>query len=137
MKNGWIVKRTGKEGPCFHLLADDGLVLARSVEYAAQEEVDRAIATLRQICGAPIEDQTGGKAERLPCPKYEMSRNEAGEFRFLLRDAQEAVLLQSPVFLAGYTCRQGIQQVSQFAPEASVVVPNHEGSAVTGQVMHV
>lgn len=135
MKNGLIVKRTGEAGPCFHLLADDGLVLARSVEYAAEEDVERAIATLREICGAPVEEQTGGKAACLPCPKYEMTQNEAGGSRFVLKDAQGAVLLHSPVFLAEYTCRQGIQQVAQFAPEAEVVAPNHEGNAVTGQVM--
>lgn len=137
MKNGMIVKRTGQAGACFHLLADDGLVLARSAEYAAEEEFDQAVAILRQICGAPVEDQTSGQTMVLPCPKYEMFQNEAGEFHFLLKNAQGAVLLRSPVFMAGYTCRQGIQQVSQFAPEAPVVVPNHEDSPITGQVMHV
>lgn len=137
MKNGTIVRRKGKQGDCFHLLADDGLVLARSVDYASEEAFNQAITALRHICNAPVEDRTTDNAVPLHCPKYELSRNDAGEFRFQLKDAQGTIVLNGPVFLTDYTCRRGIQLVSCFAPEASVVIPTHESTAITGQTMSV
>lgn len=137
MKKGMIVKKKMGEKFCFDLLAADGLVLCRSVDYATEEACMEAIESLRKNCGAPIEDDTVEGFVAKPCPKYEMRRNEIGEFRFLLKNETGNILVHGPAFLVGYTCKRGIEQVEKYAPDASIVVPNHTGDISTGQVLHV
>lgn len=126
MKAGMIVKKHTKDRHCFDLLAADGLILCRSEAYAAEEASMAAIAQLREVCTAPVEDQTLGDYEYLDYPKYEMFRNPAGQFSFLLKDRSGAVLARGPAFLAAYTCRRGIAQVAEYAPGAELIVLTHE-----------
>jgi len=126
MKSGMVVKKHTQDRHYFDLLAADGLVLCRSEAYAAEEACMAAIAQLREACSAPVEDQTLGDYKQLDYPKYEMFRNHAGQYSFLLKDSEGAVLARGPVFLAAYTCRQGITQVSEFAPGAELIVLTHE-----------
>ena len=126
MKAGMIVKKHTQDRHCFDLLAADGLILCRSEAYAAEEACMAAISQLREACSAPVEDQTLGDYEQLDCPKYEMFRNHAGQYAFLLKDSGGAVLVRGPIFLAAYTCRQGIAQVAESAPGAELIVLTHE-----------
>lgn len=122
MKAGMIVKKYIQEQHCFDLLAADGLVLCRSEAYAVEESCMAAIAQIREVCSAPVEDQTLSDYEQLACPKYEMFRNLAGQYSFLLKDSSGTVLARGPVFLAGYTCRRGIAQVAEYAADAEIIV---------------
>lgn len=133
MQKGMIVKKKIGEIFRFDLLASDGLVLCRSVDYATEEACMAAIEDIRKCCHAPVED---GTAEGVG-PKYELHRNELGEFRFVLKDENGNPLVHSPVFLADYTCKRGIEQVAKYAPDAPIVVPTHVGDASTGQVLRV
>lgn len=137
MKKGTIVKKHLEDHFCFDLLASDGLVLCRSVDYATDAECMAAIEALRRNCGQPIEDHTVEDVEVKPSPKYEMYRNENDEFTFLLKDETDAVLVHGPVFLVQYTCKRGIGQVAQYAPSAAIVVPTHVGDIAAGQALNV
>lgn len=137
MKKGTIVKKRLEDHFCFDLLAADGLVLCRSVDYATDEACMAAIDALRRNCGQPIEDCTVEDVEVKPSPKYEMYRNETGVFTFLLRDETGAVLVHGPDFVVQYTCKRGIGQVAQYAPTADIVVPTHIVDVAAGQALNV
>lgn len=133
MEKGMIVKKCTQSGFCFDLVAADGLVLCRSEAYATDEACADAIGQLRAVCGAPVEDHTREDFVVLPFPKYEMHKNEAGEYTFLLKGIKGTLIARGPVFRAAYTCRQGIAQMAGSAANAELVVLTHTGKPATGQ----
>ncbi len=72
---------------------------------------------------ANIEDQTAENVEAAKCPKFEIYKDNAGEFRFRLKARNGEPILASEGYKAKDGCKNGIASVVKNAPEADVVEP--------------
>ncbi len=72
---------------------------------------------------ANIEDQTVEGYEAVTHPKFEIYKNDAGEFRFRLKARNGEPILASQGYTAMASCKNGIESVIKNAPDAEVVEP--------------
>lgn len=134
MNTGMIIMKHTTEGFSFCLTAPDGLILCRSGSYADEEGCHAAIAAIRTCCAAPVEEE--GHAV-ISFPKYVVTRRDGQALTFALLTAPAQALVHGPTFLAGYTCKAGIQAIARYAPQAELIIPTEGGKNVVGQTIHV
>lgn len=72
---------------------------------------------------ANIEDQTVEGYEAVTHPKFEIYKNDAGEFRFRLKARNGEPILASQGYTAMASCKNGIESVIKNAPDAEVIEP--------------
>ena len=72
---------------------------------------------------ANVEDQTVENAEAAKCPKFEIYKDNAGEFRFRLKARNGEPILASEGYKAKASCENGIESVRKNAPDAAVEEP--------------
>ncbi len=72
---------------------------------------------------ANVEDQTVENFEQQKHPKFEIYKDNAGEFRFRLKARNGEPILASEGYKAKASCENGIASVVKNAPEADVVEP--------------
>lgn len=118
----WDIRRAKDGRFFFSLYASNHTVIAYSQIYSSTSAVTTGINSV--IANAPkaeIEDTTLKKAVSLPCPKWEIYFDKAGEYRFRLYAPNGLVVCHSS---HGYStksgCKGGIESIKRFCAEARV-----------------
>ena len=118
----WDIRRAKDGRFFFSLYASNHTVIAYSQIYSSTSAVTTGINSV--IANAPkaeIEDTTLKKAVSLPCPKWEIYFDKAGEYRFRLYAPNGLVVCHSS---HGYStksgCKGGIESITRFCAEARV-----------------
>ena len=121
--NGKFDIQRAKDGRFFFsLYASNHTVIAYSQIYSSITAVNTGIASvIANAEKAEIEDTTLKKPVSLPCPKWEIYIDKAGEYRFRLYAINGLCVCHSS---HGYStksgCKGGIDSIRRFAKEASV-----------------
>ena len=121
--NGKFDVRKAKDGRFFFsLYASNGAVIAYSQIYSSLSAVNTGIkSVINNMDKAGIEDTTLKKPTGLPCPKWEIYIDKAGEYRFRLYATNGLCVCHSS---HGYStksgCKGGIESIRRFAKEAKV-----------------
>ncbi len=117
----FVIKPT-KTGFTFSLKAGNGEVIATGGEvYSTLASCKNGIESVRKNApDAPVEDQTveGYAVEK--CPKFEIYKDNAGEFRFRLKARNGEPIAASEGYVKKDGCKNGIESVKKNAPDASV-----------------
>lgn len=115
----FVVKETAS-GIKFDLKAGNGEVIATSEVYSTEAACMNGVESVRNNCGADVEDQTVENYETVKHPKYEVYTDKAGEFRFRLKARNGEIIAVSEGYKAKTSCLNGIESVKKNAPEAAV-----------------
>ena len=121
--NGKFDIRRAKDGRYFFsLYASNHAVIAYSQIYTTTKSVNTGINSV--ISNAPkavIEDTTLKNATALPCPKWEIYIDKAGQYRFRLYASNGLCVCHAS---HGYStksgCKGGIESIKRFSAEAKV-----------------
>ena len=113
----FIVKQT-KTGIKFDLKAGNGEVIATSEVYASKASCLNGIASVKTCCAGAIEDQTVEGYATEKHPKFEVYLDNAGEYRFRLKERNGEVIATSEGYKAKASCLGGIESVKKNAPDA-------------------
>ena len=121
--NGKFDIRRAKDGRFFFsLYASNHTVIAYSQIYSSITAVNTGISSvIANATKAETEDTTLKKTVSLPCPKWEIYIDKAGEYRFRLYAVNGLCVCHSS---HGYStksgCKGGIDSIKRFAAEATV-----------------
>ncbi len=119
---GKFVIRTVKTGIMFNLKAGNGEVIATSEVYTSEAACRKGIASVvKNAPVAPVENQTveGYKAEK--CPKFEIYKDKAGEFRYRLKATNGQIIAVGESYKSLASCLNGVESVKKNAAENNVV----------------
>ena len=117
---GKFVIRKTNTGLKFDLKATNGEVIATSEVYKAKGSVLKGIQSVKNNCGADIEDQTVEDFAILKNPKFEVYIDKAGEFRFRLKARNGEIITSSEGYVKKESCQNGIESVRSNAPDAEI-----------------
>jgi uncharacterized protein YegP (UPF0339 family) len=122
---GKFIIKAAKSGFTFSLKAGNGEVIATGGEIfntlkSAQNSIE-SVTKNAQI--ANLEDQTIENFEPAKCPKFEIYRDKAGEFRFRLKARNGEPILASEGYTAKAGCKNGIASVRKNVVDAKVILP--------------
>lgn len=121
--NGKFDIRKAKDGRFFFsLYASNGAVIAYSQIYSSASAVTTGInSVISNANKAEIEDTTLKKPITLPCPKWEIYIDKAGEYRFRLYAINgQCVCHSSHGYSTKSGCKGGIESIRRFSSEARV-----------------
>ena len=112
-----------KTGVKFNLKAGNGEVIASSQVYKAERYCRKGIASV--IANAPkaaVEDQTveGFKVDKHR--KFEIYKDNAGEFRFRLKATNGQVIVTGEGYKAMHGCKNGIESIRKNSVDAKIIV---------------
>ena len=107
----------------FNLYASNHVVIAYSQIYSSTSAAMTGIKSIiANAANTPIEDNTLKKPVSLPCPKWEIYIDKAGEYRFRLYATNGLCICHSA---HGYStksgCKGGIESIGRFASEAAKI----------------
>ena len=118
----WDIRRAKDGRYFFSLYASNHTVIAYSQIYSSSSAVMTGINSV--ISNAPVaetEDTTLKKPVSLPCPKWEIYLDKAGEYRFRLYAPNGLVVCHAS---HGYSsksgCKGGIESIKRFCTEADI-----------------
>ena len=118
---GKFVVRTVKTGIMFNLKAGNGETIATSEIYTTESACLKGIASV--VKNAPIaavENQTVEGFQKEKCPKFEVYKDKAGEFRFRLKATNGEIIATSEGYKSKASCNNGIESVRKNAADAAV-----------------
>ena len=116
------IKKSAR-GYKFNLKAGNGEIIASSEPYASQEVCRLLIEEMKAMSvPALVEDQTHAGFAPVPCPKFEIYLDRAGEFRFRLRGQSGNILAVSEGYRQKASCQNGIQSVKRNAPVSDILL---------------
>ena len=119
---GKFVMRKTNTGVKFDLKATNGQVIATSEVYNSDASCKNGIASVAKNAPiANVEDQTVENFEAAKCPKFEIYKDNAGEFRFRLKATNGQVIAVSEGYTSMANCVNGIESVKKNAVDAEVV----------------
>ena len=121
--NGKFDIKKAKDGRYFFsLYASNGAVIAYSQIYSSISAVTTGInSVISNSAKAEIEDTTLKKHVALPCPKWEIYIDKAGEYRFRLYATNgQCVCHSSHGYSSKPGCKGGIESIRRFSAEARV-----------------
>ncbi|MBR5947720.1 MAG: YegP family protein [Clostridia bacterium] len=115
-------------GFTFHLKAVNGETIATGGEvYSSVESCKNGCESV--ITNAPIanlEDQTvEGYAEQKH-PKFELYKDNVGEFRFRLKAPNGQIIASSEGYVKKDSCKNGIESVRRNAADSPIILPEIE-----------
>jgi uncharacterized protein len=97
----------------FRLLADNNKIVAVGEAYEKHAGCLKGIASVQKNCNSAIEDLTIDDNPKLPNPKYEIYKDNAGEFRFKLRASNGEIIAQGEEYESKDDCLNGINVVKE------------------------
>lgn len=107
----------------FSLKAGNGEVIAISQTYSTIAACKKGIESVRRnAVDAKLEDQTTEEVVTVTNPKFEVYKDNAGEFRFRLKARNGENILSGEGYSAKAGCLKGIESIRKNAPEADVIV---------------
>ena len=119
---GKFIVRTVKTGIMFNLKAGNGETIATSEIYTTEAACLKGIASV--VKNAPIasvENQTVEGFAKEKCPKFEVYKDKAGEFRYRLKAVNGQIIAVSESYKALASCLNGIESVRKNAAENNIV----------------
>jgi len=119
---GKFVVSKAKTGFKFNLKASNGQIIATSEIYDSEAGCKNGVDSVKKNAPiAPVEDQTveGYAAEK--CPKFEVYKDKAGEFRFRLKAGNGQIIAVGEGYTTRANCMNGIESIKKNAPDAEVV----------------
>lgn len=117
----FLVKQTEK-GFRFNLIARNGQIIATSQTYASLKTCQNGVESVKKNApAANLEDQTVENFEAAKCPKFEVYKDKAGEFRFRLKATNGEIIATGEGYKAKPSCLKGIASIVKNAPEAVVI----------------
>lgn len=118
---GKFVVRETKTGVKFDLKAGNGEVIATSEVYTTEAACMNGIESVKKNAPvAAVEDQTEEGFATEKNPKFEVYKDNAGEFRFRLKATNGQVIATGEGYKAKAGCMNGIESVKKNAPDAEV-----------------
>ncbi len=115
------LKATKNGGFKFDLVAGNGEVIATSQTYKSIDTAKVGIASVQKNCSAVVEDQTAENYAIQKCPKFEVYKDKAGEFRFRLKAANGQVIATGEGYKTKASCLNGVSSIGKNAPDAKIV----------------
>lgn len=113
---GRYVILRGKSGFRFNLLALNGQVVGSSEVYTAKISCLTGIESVRRIAAAAsLVELPAESVPPVPCPRFELYTDRAGEFRFRLRARNGKIILVSEGYARKDGCLKGIESVRRNA----------------------
>lgn len=118
----FVIKPSKSEGFYFDLVAGNGEVIAVSQIYTTKEACEKGIESVSVNAPiAAIEDQTVTDFEEQKCPKFEVYKDKAGEFRFRLKAPNGKNIASGEGYTAKASCLKGIESIRKNAADSPVV----------------
>jgi uncharacterized protein YegP (UPF0339 family) len=109
-------------GYYFKLAATNGATLGTSDEYASEQNCLDAIQLVKGCAlDAEVEDQTAAAFKKRKNPKFELYKDNAGQYHFKLNAKNGDMLLISPGYTSKMNCQEGLENVQSGALTASTV----------------
>lgn len=116
----FVVRKTST-GFKFDLKASNGQVIASSQVYAEKKSCLNGIESVRKNApSANFEDLTEEPVITATNPKFELYKDNAGEFRFRLKARNGENIASSEGYKTKSNCLNGIESVRKNAADASV-----------------
>ena len=116
----FIIKKT-ETGIKFDLKAGNGEIIATSQVYKAKAYCKTGIASvMKNSITSHLEDQTAEDYEVLKNPKYEIYKDNAGEYRFRLKALNGQIIAISQGYKEKDGCKKGIESVRKNARDARI-----------------
>lgn len=111
-------------GYLFHLKAGNGETIGTSKMYTTLAACRTGVAGVRENAPlAALHDLTVAAEQGMENPKFEVYKDEAGQFRFRLKTAAGEVVLASEGYTAKASCEHGISSVRRNAANATLIEP--------------
>ena len=118
---GKFVIKTVASGIKFDLKAGNGEVIATSEVYTSKSACENGIESVRKNAPvAAIEDQTIEGFATEKNPKFEVYKDNKGEYRFRLKATNGQIITTGEGYVAKASCLNGVESVRRNAPEAPV-----------------
>ena len=119
----FVIKTTPSGGNRFNLLATNGQVIATSQVYKSLTTCKGGIGSV-QACApvASLEDQTQEDWEKTKCPKFQVYKDKAGEFRFRLLARNGQNICHGEGYTQLRSCLNGIESVRKNVVDAAVEI---------------
>ena len=118
---GKFVIKTVASGIKFDLKAGNGEVIATSEVYTRKSACENGIESVRKNAPvAAIEDQTIEGFATEKNPKFEVYKDNKGEYRFRLKATNGQIIATGEGYVAKASCLNGVESVRRNAPEAPV-----------------
>ncbi|MCQ2398254.1 MAG: YegP family protein [Sphaerochaetaceae bacterium] len=112
----YVISETKNGGFSFNLKSSNGQVVATSQVYKSLEACKNGAASVAKNAPAvPVEDQTVEGFKQEKCPKFELYKDKAGEFRFRLKASNGENIVGSEGYSAKSSCLNGIESVRKNA----------------------
>ena len=109
-------------GYLFHLKAGNGETIGTSEIYTSLAACRTGIASVQKNApSAALVDMTVALVKSAENPKFEVYRDEAGQFRFRLKATNGQIIAVSEGYQALASCMNGIESVKKNAVDAPVV----------------
>lgn len=119
----FIIKKAKNDEYTFSLLAGNGEpILVPGETFATLAACKNSIESVKKNALAHVEDQTVEGYETLTHPKYELYKNDTGEFRWRLKARNGEPIGRSEGYKAKAGAKNGIESVGKNAPDAEVVI---------------
>ena len=119
---GKFIVRTVKTGIMFNLKAGNGETIATSEIYTTEAACRKGIASVvKNAPIAPVENQTVEGFKQEKCPKFEVYKDKAGEFRYRLKATNGQIIAVGESYKALSSCLNGIESVRKNAAESNIV----------------
>ncbi len=117
----FVIVINDKGNPHFNLLATNGQVIGTSEVYNSMAACKNGIESVKKCVDGEIEDTTVEGFETVKHPKFVVSQDKAGKFRFNLKAKNGEIILSSQGYETKVSCINGVNSVKKNAPDAEVV----------------
>ena len=116
----FLVKKTNT-GFKFDLHAGNGEVIATSQVYSSEDACLKGVESVtKNAANANFEDLTEEPVKTAVNPKFEMYKDNAGEYRFRLKARNGEIVATSEGYKVKASCLNGIESVKKNVVEAKV-----------------
>lgn len=117
----FLIKKTNT-GVKFDLKANNGEVIATSQVYKSLATCKNGIESVaKNAAEANVENQTAEGFIKEKCPKFEIYKDKAEEFRFRLKASNGQIIAVSEGYKTLQKCKNGIASVKKNSVGAKVV----------------
>lgn len=114
--------KTTNTGVKFDLKATNGQVIATSQVYKTVAACKKGIGSVaKNAPAAAIEDQTAEGYTTEKHPKFEIYKDNAGEFRFRLKSTNGQIIATGEGYTTHANCLKGVESVKKNAVDAEIV----------------
>ena len=118
----FVIKETSNGNFVFDLVAGNGQVIGTSQTYRALNSAKSGANSVKRTSYARVEDLTSPDSKKLAHPKWELYKDDKGEFRFRLKAMNGEIILASEGYTTKASAENGLESVKKNAPEAEIVV---------------